>query len=185
MNLQDLLLLLFLFFFVILPLLQGLSRRGQQMPPDYEPDEIPLPGEERRPPTQPSQASTAPPQQAAPSRPPAPVRPPASTPPPRPMVSPRPSPPPRPKVPVAQRPRTLEEMERERLARAGMRPTQPEPARPAPVRPAPAEARPRIRAAQKWTFSPTPSAILNGMVWHQVLAEPRSQYWRRVRKSRR
>ncbi|RIH87796.1 hypothetical protein Mlute_00813 [Meiothermus luteus] len=49
MGLDDLLGLLFLFFFIILPALQGLLRRGQQIPPDFEPDEIPLPGERTQP----------------------------------------------------------------------------------------------------------------------------------------
>lgn len=185
MSLQDLLALLFLFFFIVLPILQGLLRRGQQMPPDFEPDQIPLPGEERRPPTQPSQPSSALPKQAAPSHPSAPARPPASIPPPRPVVSQPSSPPPRPKAPAGQRPKALTEMERGHLARAVVHPTPQEPSRLDPVRPALDDARPRVRAKQQWSFSPTPSSILNGMVWHQVLAEPRGQYWRRARKLKR
>ncbi|MBO1437054.1 hypothetical protein [Meiothermus sp. CFH 77666] len=182
MGLDDLLGLLFLFFFIVLPALQGLLRRGQQMPPDFEPDEIPLPGEERRPPVQPRQAQ--PTQSSAPARPPTPTRPPASsTPPPRPLVS-QPPQPPRPKAPAAQRGKTLEEIERERLARTGSRPAQ-EPARPAPARSAPPAAKPKAKPSEQWEFSTTPRAILNGVVWHQVLAEPRSKYWRRVRKPKR
>lgn len=189
MGLDDLLGLLFLFFFIVLPALQGLLRRGQQMPRDFEPDEIPLPGEERRPPpgqraAPPTQSSTPP---AAPARPPAPSaappRPPASASPPRPLVS-QPPQPPRPKAPAGQRPKTLEEIERERLARTGSRLVQ-EPARPTPARSAPPGAKPKTKTAEQWEFSATPRAILNGVVWHQVLAEPRSQYWRRVRKLKR
>ncbi|MCS7067813.1 MAG: hypothetical protein NZN28_04140 [Meiothermus sp.] len=180
MGLDDLLGLLFLFFFIVLPALQGLLRRGQQMPPDFEPDEIPLPGEERRPPAQPRQAP--PPQSSAPARPPAPTappaRPPASTTSTRPPAS-QPGPPPRPKTPPAPRPKTLEEIERERLARTGARPAQ------EPPRPAPPAAKPKSKPPEPWAFSTTPHAILNGVVWHQVLAEPRSQYWRRVRKPKR
>lgn len=190
MGLDDLLGLLFLFFFIVLPALQGLLRRGRPMPPDFEPDEIPLPGEERRPPAQQARPSptqnSAPP--AAPARPPtsstSPPRPPASTPPPRPLVSQPSSQPPRPKPTAAQRPKTLEEIERERLSRTGSRQVQ-EPARPAPTRSAPPAAKPQTRPAEQWDFSTTPHAILNGVVWHQVLAEPRSQYWRRVRKPKR
>lgn len=186
MGLDDLLGLLFLFFFIVLPALQGLLRRGRQMPPDFEPDEIPLPGEERRPPVQSRQAQ--PTQSSAPARPPAPTAAPtrpaaSSTPPPRPLVS-QPSQPPRPKAPAGQRPKTLEEIERERLARTGSRPAQ-EPARPAPARSAPPAAKPKAKPPEQWEFSTTPHAILNGVVWHQVLAEPRSQYWRRVRKLKR
>ncbi len=176
MGLDDLLALLFLFFFIVLPALQGLLRRGQQMPKDFEPDEIPLPGEERRPPvsqrTPPPAQSSTPPAQSA--RPPAPT-----PPPPRPLVS-QPSQPPKPKPP-ARRPKTLEEVEREHLARA-LRQVQ-EPARPVPSKPAPPVTRPK--PSEHWDFSATPHAILNGVVWHQILAEPRSQYWRRVRKPKR
>lgn len=187
MGLDDLLGLLFLFFFIVLPALQGLLRRGQQMPPDFEPDEIPLPGEERRPPaqqTKPSPTQSSAPS-AAPARPPTssapPPRPPTSTPPPRPLVSQPSSQPPKAKPPAAKRPKTLEEIERERLARAGSRPAQ----EPAPARPAPPAAKPKTKPIEQWEFSATPHAILNGVVWHQVLAEPRSQYWRRVRKPKR
>lgn len=182
MGLDDLLGLLFLFFFIVLPALQGLLRRGQQMPPDFEPDEIPLPGEERRPPAQPGR--TPPAQSGAPAPSPAPARPPASSPPPpRPLVS-QPSQPPRPKASAGQRPKTLEEIERERLARTGSRPAQ-EPARPAPAKSSPPATKPKVESPPRWEFSTTPHAILNGVVWHQVLAEPRSQYWRRVHKPKR
>ncbi|RMH54731.1 MAG: hypothetical protein D6684_09185, partial [Deinococcus-Thermus bacterium] len=62
MGLDDLLGLLFLFFFIILPALQGLLRRGQQIPPDFEPDEIPLPGERTQPSAAPKPSSAPPPQ---------------------------------------------------------------------------------------------------------------------------
>ncbi len=190
MGLDDLLGLLFLFFFIVLPALQGLLRRGRQMPPDFEPDEIPLPGEERRPPAQqarpsPTQSSAPP---AAPARPPAssasPPRPPASTPPPRPLVSQPSGQPPRPKPPAAQRPKTLEEIERERLGRTGSRQVQGS-AQPTLAGSAPPRAKSKTKPTEQWEFSTTPHAILNGVVWHQVLAEPRSQYWRRVRKLKR
>ncbi|MGK0618328.1 hypothetical protein [Meiothermus cerbereus] len=176
MGLDDLLGLLFLFFFIVLPALQGLLRRGQQMPPDFEPDEIPLPGEERRPPPRPS--STQPP--GAPARPAAPPPPPASTPPARPLVS-QSAQPPKPRTPPAKRPRSLEEVERERLARSSARLPKESP------QPTPGKAQPesRGRTAEHWAFSTSTRDILNGVVWHQVLAEPRSQYWRRARKSRR
>ncbi len=184
MGLDDLLGLLFLFFFIVLPALQGLLRRGRQLPPDFEPTEIPLPGEEGRSPAKPPQAQ--PTQPGAPARPPAPTTPPprspASTPPARPLVS-QPQQPPRPKAPAGQRPKTLEEIERERLLRARLR--EQESTRPAPVRSAPPAAKAMDKTSDWWAFSTSPHAILNGVVWHQVLAEPRSQYWRRVRKTKR
>jgi hypothetical protein len=172
MGLDDLLGLLFLFFFIVLPALQGLLRRGQQMPPDFEPDEIPLPGEERRRPPRPSSTQPAP-SAASPS-------PPASTPPARPLVS-QPVQPSKPRTPPAKRPRTLEEVERERLARSSARLPKESP------QPTPGKTQPesRARTTERWTFSTSTRDILNGVVWHQVLAEPRSQYWRRARKSRR
>jgi hypothetical protein len=186
MGLDELLGLLFLFFFIVLPALQGLLRRGQRMPPDFEPEEILLPGEERTPPAQQPQPRPAP--RGGPAGPSptsmGPARPPASTPPPRPLVSQPSAQPPRPKTPAGQRPKALVELERERLSRAGSRPVQQEPARPVPARPAPPATTSRTKPAEQWELSITPHAILNGVVWHQVLAEPRSQHWRRVRKTK-
>lgn len=171
MGLDDLLGLLFLFFFIVLPALQGLLRRGQQMPPDFEPDEIPLPGEARRPPTQPQ--SAPPPQPATPARSTAPTTPPP------PAQPPAKAPAPRAKTPPPRRPRSLEEIERERLARSASRSsTEPPPA-------GSAKAKVEAKTTTQWVLSTSTHAILNGVVWHQVLAEPRSQYWRRVRKSKR
>ncbi|ADD28574.1 hypothetical protein [Meiothermus ruber] len=168
MGLDDLLGLLFLFFFIVLPALQGLLRRGQQVPPDFEPDEILLPGEERRP------ASSAPPTR---SSTPTPSSPPPS-PPARPVVS-QPAPSPKPKTPP-RRPRSLEEVERERQSRPSPRPSS-EPPQKASSKPQPKSK----KTTDQWAFSTSTRAILNGVVWHQILAEPRSQYWRRVRKAKR
>jgi len=172
MKLDDLLGLLFLFFFVILPAIQAILRRGRPVEPEFE-DEIPLPKSRPQPqpaPVQQPQTSTAP----APTKPPAPSQPPApvSPPPPRPLVK-------EPPKPVAKKGKTLEEIERERLKRVGASPTPPIPPLPAsPAKPAltskPIE--PPIR------FSIDQRAILNGIVWHQILAEPRGKYWRRLRK---
>ncbi|WP_084640387.1 hypothetical protein [Meiothermus rufus] len=173
MGLDDLLGLLFLFFFIILPALQGLLRRGQQVPKDFEPDEIPLPGEKRPPtqPTPPAQASSPPASPtAAPSNPPAPSRPLVSSPPTT----------PRPKTPTSPRPKTLEEIERERLGRSRPRPVK-EPPQPIAAKPTATTTKP----TEEWALSVTPHAILNGVVWHQILAEPRSRYWRRVRRPKR
>lgn len=162
MGLDDLLGLLFLFFFIVLPALQGLLRRGQQVPPDFEPDEILLPGEERRP------ASSAP----APSSPPSMAKPPA--PPSNPQTSP---PPPR-------RPRSLEQLERER-ERERLSQSRPSPRPPAEALKSSSKPQPKSKkTADQWAFSTSTRAILNGVVWHQILAEPRSQYWRRVRKAK-
>lgn len=174
MGLDDLLGLLFLFFFIVLPALQGLLRRGKQMPPDFEPEEILLPGEERRPPAQPPQSS-APPRPAAP--PPSPA--PASPPPARPLVS-QPSQPPKPKTLPPRRPKSLEEIERERLARSSGAPLAKE-----PMQAGLGQTKAGARTSTQWAFSTSTRAILNGVVWHQILAEPRSQYWRRVRKAKR
>ncbi len=162
MGLDDLLGLLFLFFFIVLPALQGLLRRGQQVPPDFEPDEILLPGEERRP------ASSTP----APSSPPA--QPPVKQPAPSPKAQTSP-PPPRP-------PRRLEQVERERQGRPSPSPRPPsEPPHKSSSKPLPKSK----KTTDQWAFSTSTRAILNGVVWHQILAEPRSQYWRRVRKAKR
>lgn len=171
MGLDDLLGLLFLFFFVVLPALQGLLRRGTQTPPDFEPDEIPLPREERRAPAQPSQSG-------APARPaPAPSSP-ASSPPSKPLVS-QTKKTSQAKSPPPKRPKSLEEVERERLARSGTRPAK------EPPRVEPNRITPKAKTSAQWVFSASTRDILNGVVWHQVLAEPRSQYWRRARKPKR
>jgi len=175
MGLNDLLGLLFLFFFIVLPALQGLLRRGQQMPPDFEPEEIPLP-QERRPPQRPP-STQPPPPGASTSAPPSP--PPASAPPTRPLVS-QPAQPPKHRTPP-KRPLSLEEIERERLARSSARQTK-EPPPIAASREVELKARP---AAAPRVFSTSTHDILSGVVWLQVLAEPRSRYWKRARKSRR
>ena len=175
MGLNDLLGLLFLFFFIVLPALQGLLRRGQQMPPDFEPEEIPLP-QERRPPQRPP-STQPPPPGASTSAPPSP--PPPSAPPTRPLVS-QPAQPPKHRTPP-KRPLSLEEIERERLARSSARQTK-EPPPIAASREVELKARP---AAAPRVFSTSTHDILSGVVWLQVLAEPRSRYWKRARKSRR
>lgn len=162
MGLDDLLGLLFLFFFVVLPALQGLLRRGRQMPPDFEPEEILLPGEERRPPAQPPQSSAPPPPSPAPASPP-----PASQ-------------PPKPKTLRPRRPKSLEEIERERLARSSRAPLAKE-----PLQAGLEQTKAGARTSTQRAFPTSTRAILNGVVWHQILAEPRSQYWRRVRKAKR
>jgi len=176
MGLNDLLGLLFLFFFIVLPALQGLLRRGQQMPPDFEPEEIPLP-QERRPPQRPPSTQPPPPGASTTSAPPSP--PPASAPPTRPLVS-QPAQPPKHRTPP-KRPLSLEEIERERLARSSARQTK-EPPPIAASREVELKARP---AAAPRVFSTSTHDILSGVVWLQVLAEPRSRYWKRARKSRR
>lgn len=180
MGLDDLLGLLFLFFFIILPAIQGFMRRGKQMPDDFEPDDIPLPGEGKaNQPPQPTQASQ--PQPTPPSRAPAP------TPPPRPVPS-QPTLPSRtaPPVPRPTQPqvRTLEQIERERLSRQVQTP--PQPRRVAP--PQEPQTRPFdmpvARKGEHWEFSNSPHDIVNGIVWHQILAEPRGAYWRRIKRSK-
>lgn len=165
MGLDDLLGLLFLFFFIILPALQGFLRRGQQIPPDFEPDEIPLPGENRPPPA-PSRPSPSPTPQTTPPQPSAPP----------PAARPAPHSPPGVPKPQAPRPKPVptrakgEEARREPQTRRETEPQAPPP--PTPKLP-------------RWQLSTQRDAILNGVVWHQILAEPRSRYWRRVRKPRR
>lgn len=187
MNLGDILGLLFLVIFVILPAVQGFLRRSQQMPQDFEPDQIPLPGQ--RPGGQ-KQLRPAQPPQAKPLQP-------------QPRAN-QPQPLPRPAAPQAKAPllggtaknptappllnpnepssaqtrasKTQEELRRERLARkAGPSPTAPA-TNAAPVPPI---------AAQEPTFSTEPRAILNGVVWAQILNEPRGRHWRKTRKPRR
>jgi len=204
-NLGDILGLLFLIFFVILPALQGFLRRSQDLPRDFEPDEIPLPGQEPRQAKQsPSQAAQPKPQQTAsqtvrpqskqpqqpqPRQTPPPARP--QTPPatrpspqPRPAAQPAPGPAPasrplvsEPNKPPPKRGKNLEELERERYIRASQaQPQQPRPVAP-PVSP--------VTPPQEPTFSTEPRAILNGIVWAQVLSEPRGRYWRKTRKLKR
>lgn len=171
MNLGDLLGLLFLVFFVILPALQGFLRRSQNLPQDFEPDHIPLPGQQSKPQNPPSPTPPSRPQQT-------PSQPGPSQTPHRSVAKPAPPASPRPLVSEPARPtpkqggKTLEELERERLVRKTQPPAQPRPA--APPSPVPTE--------QKATFSTDPRAILNGVVWAQVLNEPRGKYWRKTRK---
>ncbi|WP_038056485.1 hypothetical protein [Thermus amyloliquefaciens] len=49
MSLDDLLGLLFLLFFIVIPALQGLSRRGQPLPPPGFPEDLPGPEAQPRP----------------------------------------------------------------------------------------------------------------------------------------
>ena len=184
MQLDDLLGLLFLFFFVILPAIQGFMRRGRQMPDDFEPDDIPLPGEGKAKPSTGPAPAPSPTQSSAPAS----SRPPAS-PPPRP-TSPAPSrtppqpPRPAPVSPQAKPSKTLEQIERERLTRADSSRTPPQPSRPAQPQP-PRVPPPPSRSGEHWEFSSTPHDIVNGVVWHQILGEPRSQHWRRIRRPKR
>lgn len=172
MSLGDLLGLLFLIFFVILPALQGFLRRSQDLPQDFEPDQIPLPGQK----TPPAKGQPQPPTlqrgnpAAKPAASPATPQPPVAPPPaaPRPLVSE----PAKPKPKKAGK--ALEELERERLARK----TQPQP----PAQPRPTAPPAPVPSESKPIFSTDPRAILNGMVWAQVLNEPRGKYWRRTRK---
>lgn len=175
MKLDDLLGLLFLIFFVILPAIQGVMKRGSP-PGEAEADRPPPP---RPQPQQPTPRAPAP--SAAPAKTAAP---PAST---RPSpAAPKPTTPSKPVQQTlsqkqqkqdAKKTRTLEDIERERLSRSGSKPAQPQPqARvvPPPTMPAVAD--------ENWTFSAEPRAILNGVIWNQVLSEPRSKYWRNRRK---
>ncbi|GEM86105.1 hypothetical protein [Meiothermus granaticius] len=172
MSLGDLLGLLFLIFFVILPALQGFLRRSQDLPQDFEPDQIPLPGQKTPPakgqpqPPTPQRGNPAAKPAASPATPQPPVAPPPAAP--RPLVSE----PAKPKPKKAGK--ALEELERERLARK----TQPQP----PAQPRPTAPPAPVPSESKPIFSTDPRAILNGMVWAQVLNEPRGKYWRRTRK---
>lgn len=181
MKLDDLLGLLFLFFFVILPAIQSILRRGRPAEPDFEED-FPSPRQEPQPKPQPRQAQANPPSSPRPSAsPPAQSRPPA----PVPRSAPAPVPPPsRPLVqqsrpPAPKQGKTLEQIERERLARVGSQPANQPPAQPKPKPPAP------VILKEESGFSLDRRAILNGVVWHQVLGEPRGQYWRKLRKPKR
>lgn len=70
MSLDDLLGLLFLLFFIVIPALQGLSRRGQPPTPPVFPEELPLPEPEPRPKARPKPRPrpTPPPPAPAPLR---------------------------------------------------------------------------------------------------------------------
>ncbi len=190
MNLGDILGLLFLVIFVILPAVQGFLRRSQQMPQDFEPDQIPLPGQrpggqKQLEPTQPPQAKPLQPQPRAnqPQPPPRPAAPQAKAP----LIggtSKNPTTPPllNPNEPSSAQTRaskTQEELKRERLARkAGQTP----PASPASLK---ADPVPQVISPQEPRFSTEPRAILNGVVWAQILNEPRGRHWRKTRKPRR
>lgn len=136
MQLDDLIGLLFFVFFVILPALSGLLRRGQG-PPDLDEPELPRP---------------QPPQRPQPTAQPAP------------QPQPRPAQPtPRPQPRPVQTPRAGGEVAR---AKEYARPAQP----PAPA--APQKATPQLLLTDK-------DAILKGVIWRQILEEPRGKHWRR------
>lgn len=215
MNLGDILGILFLIFFVILPALQGFLRRSQNLPQDFEPDEIPLPGEQPKPvspqtsrshpkqessQTAQSRPNQTPSQSAGPQTRPTPsqtTRPqpnPASqttrpqqptnrpAPPPRPAAKPTPTPTSRPLVsePVKPTPKkqdkTPRQLEHERFVQQSQSPAQAGTGHSLP---------PVAIAEREPRFSTSQSAILSGMVWAQVLSEPRGKYWRKTRKPRR
>ncbi len=170
MKLDDLLGLAFLIFFVVLPAIQGLMRRGNKPPGDTQPDQTPLPRSTQSQTSQPPAASKPPAAAGPPARQTNPTPPPQ---PPRPMIAEKPA-----KIP-AKKSKTLEDIERERLARTGAKSVQ------APPKTPPQSSIPTItkpESTQTWSYSPEPRAILNGIVWQQVLSEPRSKYWRSRRK---
>lgn len=174
MSLDNLLGLLFFILFVVLPALRSLSRRPNPAEDDEGqesmPEQRPLPPQ----PQPPVVREVVPPPAA-----PRPVRP-------QPVAreilpSPAPQRPVRPQSvapPEAARPRSRSA---ESSAEADpWRAVQTVPTPPAPpVPPASTQSRKRTIIAAR------PEAILSGMVWREVLAEPRGQYWLRRRTSRK
>jgi hypothetical protein len=183
-DLGDLLGLAFLLFFVILPAIQSFTRK---QPPVDLPDEVeyqlpdkskgetnlPRPPSTAQPPAQrpvTQQTQTQPQPQPRPTlqrpqpRPPAPKPAPA-----RPMVS-EPA-----KAKPVQRGKTLEQLESERLKR---QPPQPSIAS-TPVMADISEA--SMAHPSSKPLSTDADAILKGIIWHQVLSEPRGRHWRKAR----
>lgn len=183
MQLDDLIGLLFFVFFVILPALSGLFRRGQQ-PPDLDEPQIPRPGPQpQQPRPQPPQSTQQTPQPqrlpqpaqrpAQPAQRPQPAQP-------RPAQTPRPAQRPEPR-PVSDAARRLEthpssaveytrqqaEQARRDQARQPARPPQPTP----PVA--------TVKKATPQPLLTDKDAILKGMIWRQILEEPRGKHWRR------
>lgn len=157
MSLDNLLGLLFFILFVVLPALRSLSRR----PNPAEDDE----GQESMPEQRPLPPQPQPPVVREVVPPPAAPRP----------VRPQPQP-----VAPAQvarpRPRSPE--------------LEPEPRRPAlsvstPPPPTPYLPPASTQSRKRTIIAARPEAILSGMVWREVLAEPRGQYWLRRRASRK
>lgn len=165
MQLDDLIGLLFFVFFVILPALSGLLRRGQQ-PPDLDEPEIPQPRPQ-------------PPQTSQPQRTPQPAQPPtraAQRPQP---AQPRPVQPPRPELrpqsdatrklqtppsaPAGEHARQQQIEQTRPLTRSGQTPV---PATP-------------VKKAIPQPLSADKDAILKGMIWRQILEEPRGKHWQR------
>jgi hypothetical protein len=86
--------------------------------------------------------------------------------------------PPKPK-PV-QRGKTLEQLDNERLKRQQVQtPPAPRPLPPSPPPEVAAGKQPQVEP-----FRAEPDAILKGMVWQQVLNEPRGRHWNRLRRSK-
>lgn len=189
MQLDDLLGLLFLFFFVILPALRGLLRRGENTFDIPDLDELPTEPDQSRPrppaPAQPRPTqSTAQPQ---PARPPAPSSPP-------PKAQPRPvQPQPRPPQPRPQRKsvheehvRAEEEQVRRKLSELERRLSQAQPeALPKAARPSPQEPAQQPRALKKLpAFGTDSQAILNGIVWSEILKESKGRAYLNKRNPR-
>lgn len=161
MQLDDLIGLLFFVFFVILPALSGLFRRGQQ-PPDLDEPEIPRPRPQ-------------PPQTSQPQRTPQPVQrpaPPAQRPQPaqpRPVQPPRPEPQPLSDAAQKLQAPTGEHARQQQAERASGRARSAQP--PVPATP--------VKKATPQPLSTDKDAILKGMIWRQILEEPRGKHWQR------
>lgn len=181
MKIDDLLGLAFLIFFVVIPAIQGVLRRNPP-PQEVDPEVFKIPEPPKPQAKGPSSAPSSTPPPPSAQRPtvpsaqrPAPSAP--SQPKPRPVQK-APGQQGKPQTPTPGK--TLEQIERERLGRTGSRPAQ---SASVPSTPPQAPNPPQTPVqAQNWTLTPEPRAILNGVIWHQVLSEPRSKYWRNRRK---
>lgn len=174
MQLDDLLGLLFLFFFVLLPALRGLLRRGENTfdIPDIE--ELPTEPDHSRP--RPPASAQPRPAQPQPARPPTPSSPPPKAQP-RPQRKDSPRERTKPATPEEQLRRKLSELEH-RLSQAQAK----------AARPVPQEAKtpPHEPKAPKKTpaFGTDSRAILNGIVWSEILREPKSRAYLNKRNPR-
>lgn len=177
MSFDNLLGLLFFIFFIVLPAIQSFSRR--RPPIDVDDLDLDPPQPQNRPnPTQSSSTSSNPPARQAPPQP-------QRQAPPQPQRQAPPQP------------------QRQAPPQPASRPSAP-PARPVPPKPQPPKAPPAPTAGTN--LSPAPSspfgdfpssetqntgkpsriklqfhedAILNGIVWREILTEPRGQHWQR------
>ncbi|WP_052606019.1 hypothetical protein [Calidithermus timidus] len=175
MQLDDLLGLLFLFFFVILPALRGLLRRGENTFDIPDIDELP---------NEPDHPASAQPRPAQSTPQPQPTQPPAPSSPP-PKAQPRPAQP-RPQRkeadPFRERARLAasEEQVRRKLSELERRLSQAQPkaAKPAPQEPA------QQPMKKPPAFGTDSQAILNGIVWSEILKEPKGRSYLNKRNPR-